>query len=143
MSRVRMADLITPERIIPTLHAADTRQVMEKLSCLVAAQTILNKELVRGAVQSREDLTTFAVGRGIAIPHAVVEGIATPIGVFARLEPPVDFGAADGRLADLLVLLLIPETDAGLLLPVLSCVARRLRDPERLTEKGVSDFSWL
>jgi nitrogen PTS system EIIA component len=130
MSRIQMADLITPKRIIPTLHAIDKHQVIEKLSRIAAAQTGLNKELVRRAVLSREDLTTFAVGNGIAIPHAVVPGIAKPIGVFARLEQSVDFGAADRRLADLVVLLLVPQTDAGLLLPALSCVARQLRNRE-------------
>lgn len=130
MSRIRMADLITPERIIPALYAADKRQVIDKLSRRAAAHTGLNRELVRHAVLRHEDLTTFGVGRGIAIPHAVVAGIAKPIGVFARLKRPVDFGAADGRPADLVVLLLVPDTDAGLLLPALSCAARRLRDRE-------------
>jgi nitrogen PTS system EIIA component len=130
MSRIRMAELITPERIIPTLHAADKHQVIEKLSRLVAAHTALNKELVWRAVLAREDLTSFGVGRGIAIPHAVVAGIAVPVGAFARLEQPVDFGAADGQLADLVLLLLAPKNDPWILLLALSCGARRLRDPE-------------
>ena len=130
MSRIQMADLITPERIIPTLNAADKHQVIHKLSRLIAAQTALNEELVRRAVLMREDLTTFGVGRGIAIPHAIAGNMCKPFGAFARLNRPVDFGAADGQLADLVLLLLAPETDAGSLLPALSCVARRLRDPE-------------
>jgi PTS system nitrogen regulatory IIA component len=52
--------------------------------------------------------------------------LTEPLGVFARLMRPVDFGAADRRFADLLFLLLVPEN--GSLLPALSCVARRLRD---------------
>lgn len=130
MLRIRMTDLITSERIIPTLRAADKRQVIEKLSRLVARDIGLNKELVRRAVLACEDLTTFGVGRGIAIPHAVVAGIAEPIGAFARSQRPIDFGAADGRPADLIFLLLAPDTNPGLLLPALSCVARRLRDRE-------------
>jgi PTS system nitrogen regulatory IIA component len=129
-SRIQMADLITPERIIPALNVAYKHQVIERLSRVAASQTGLNKELVRRAVLDQGDLTTFAVGRGIAIPHAVVAGIANPIGVFARLERPVDFGAADARPADLIVLLLVPETKVELLLAALSCVARRLRDRE-------------
>jgi len=125
-----MADLITPERIIPRLHAADKLQVIEKLSRFAAAHGGLNKDLVQRAVLTRGDLTTFGVGRGIAIPHAVVTGIAEPIGVFARLEAPVDFDAADGRGVDLVLLLLAPEGNAEILLPALSRVARRLRDRE-------------
>lgn len=128
MSRIRMADLITPERIIPRLHAADKLQVIEKLSRLVAAYGGMNVDLVQRAVLSRGDLTTFGVGRGIAIPHAVVPGIAEPIGAFARLDVAINFDAADGRAVDLVLLLLAPEADAGILLPALSRVARRLRD---------------
>lgn len=130
MSRIRMVDLITPERIVPTLNAVDKHQVIHKLSCVAVAQTGVDEEAVRRAVLSREDLTTFGLGRGIAIPHAIVGSICKPFGAFARLSRPVDFGAADGRPADLILLLLAPETDAGILLPALSCVARRLRDRE-------------
>lgn len=130
MSRIQMADLLTPERIVPMLKAADKQQVIEKLSSLAAAQTGLNEECVRRAVLSCEDLTTFGVGRGIAIPHGLVGGITGPVGAFARLKRPVDFGAADRRPADLVLLLLAPKTEAGILLPALSCVARRLRDRE-------------
>jgi PTS system nitrogen regulatory IIA component len=104
--------------------------VIEKLSCFAAARTGLDEELVRRALLMREDLTTFGVGRGIAIPHATVPGISEPLGAFARLKRPVDFGAADGRVADLVLLILAPEKDPGILLRALSCVARRLRDRE-------------
>lgn len=130
MARIQMADLITPERIIPGLDARHKDQVITKVTQVIAPTIGLNVELVRRAVLTGENLTTFGVGRGIAIPHAVVAGIANPIGAFARLERPVDFGAYDGRLADLVFLLLAPETDVRTLLPALSCVARRLRDRE-------------
>jgi PTS system nitrogen regulatory IIA component len=130
MSLIRMADLITPDRIVPTMHARDKRQAVLKLSDLVATKIGLNEDAVREAVLSRDDLTTFGVGRGIAIPHAIVAGIEKPVGAFARLKRPVDFGASDGRHADLVFLLLAPETHAGILLRALSCVARRLRDRE-------------
>ncbi len=130
MSRIQMSDLVTPERILPTLGAIHKRQVIEALSRFAAAQTGLPKTIILRAVQTSEGLTTFGVGRGIAIPHAVVGDISRPFGAFAHLKRPVDFGAADGRPADLVFLLLVPETVPGILLPALSCVARRLRDPE-------------
>lgn len=128
MSRNRVADLITPDRVIPTLYGVSKDQVIEKLARFTALRAGLDERLVRTAILTRDDVTTFGVGRGIAIPHAVIGGIAEPVGIFARLKRPVDFGAADGRPADLVFLLLAPEADAEILLPALSCVARRLRD---------------
>ena len=128
-----MADLVTPDRVIPALYAANQLQVIEKLSCIAARRSGVDFELVRHRVLEREDLTTFGIGRGIALPHATVPGLSEPIGVFARLKQPVDFGAADGRLADLVLLLLAPEEDLGILLRALSCVARRLRNRDVVT----------
>jgi len=142
MSVIRMADLITPDRIVPALHARNKQQAVAKLSRLAAAKTGLNEDAVREAVLTREDLTTFGLGRGIAIPHAIVGGIREPVGAFASLRRPVDFGASDGRHADLVFLLLAPATHAGILLRALSCVARRLRDREvakRLRAETKSD----
>jgi nitrogen PTS system EIIA component len=76
------------------------------------------------------DLTSFGLGRGLAIPHASVTGLPKALGAFAQLETPVDFGAADGQPADLVLLILAPEGKDSMLLRALSCVARRLRDRE-------------
>lgn len=128
MSLIRMVDLVSADRVVPALYAANKLQVIEKLSCIAARRSGVEYESVRRRVLEREDLTTFGIGRGIALPHATVPGLSEPIGVFARLKQPVDFGAADGRLADLALLLLAPEEDLGVLLRALSCVARRLRN---------------
>ncbi|MBI2736699.1 MAG: PTS sugar transporter subunit IIA [Rhodospirillales bacterium] len=128
MSSIRIVDLVTPDRVVPTLYAGNKRQVIEKLSFIAARKSGLDHELVLRSVLEREDLTTFGIGRGIALPHAIVPGLVKPIGVFARLKQPVDFGAADGRLADLALLLLAPDKDPDILLRALSCVARRFRN---------------
>jgi len=125
-----MADLVTPDRVIPALYAANKRQVIEKISCIATRRSGVDFELVRHLILERQDLTTFGIGGGIALPHATVPGLSEPIGVFAQLKQPVDFGAADGRPADLVLLLLAPEEDLGILLRALSCVGRRLRNPD-------------
>ncbi len=129
-SHIRMADLITSDRVILGLDTRHKDDAVAKLSRILALKFGMNEELVTRAVQAGEHRTTFGVGRGIAIPHAILMGIAEPIGAFARLKRPADFGASDGRPADLVFLLLVPETDVRILLPALSCVARRLRDRE-------------
>jgi len=125
-----MTELITPDSILPVMNAANKHRAIDKLCRFAAARTNLHDEVVRRAVMTREDLTTFGVGRGVAIPHGTVPGISKPLGAFARLKRPVDFSAADGRAADLVFLLLAPESDPSILLRALSCVARRLRDRE-------------
>jgi PTS system nitrogen regulatory IIA component len=128
MASIRMVDLVTPERIIPKLYAENKLGVIAKLSHFAATKTGMDGELIRRRVLERQDLATFAVGGGIALPHATLPRISKPIGIFARLKRPVNFRAADGRPTDLVLLVLAPDHEPGTLLRALSCAARRLRD---------------
>ena len=60
---------------------------------------------------------------------------------FARLEPAVDFGAADGSKTDLVALLLSPADNAGDHLRALACIARTLRDSDRARPSACGEQS--
>ena len=79
------------------------------------------------AVLMRERLSGTGMNEGVAIPHARVRGLEHPVGGFARLETPQDFGALDGRPADLVFLLLAPAERGGDHLKALARVSRFLR----------------
>lgn len=46
------------------------------------------------------ELPALGLGAGVSLFHAFVRGICHPVLTFARLERPLDFGAADGSLTD-------------------------------------------
>lgn len=75
----------------------------------------------------RERLSGTGMNEGVAIPHAAVAGITKPVGAFARLDPPHDFGALDGRPSDLVFMLLSPPQRGADHLKALARVARFLR----------------
>jgi nitrogen PTS system EIIA component len=130
ISTVKIADFIAPDRVVPRLLGTNKRSVLKELARIGSACVDLDPAMVFDALLERQDSTTIGLGRGTAIPHATVAGIEAPVGVFARLQPPVDFGAVDGMPADLVVMILAPEDDNRMLLRALSCAARRLREGE-------------
>jgi PTS system nitrogen regulatory IIA component len=132
MTEPRFAELLAPERVLPMLNAAGAPAVLRALARVAAAEAGSSEEAVLKALRAMERRTGFGVGRGVAVPHALLGGITEPIGAFAHLRHLVDFGAADGRPVDLVFLLLVPEQQPDRLLPLLSRVVRRLRDRERL-----------
>ena len=67
------------------------------------------------------------MGEGVAIPHAPVAGLVRPVGAFARLDPPQNFDAFDGRPADLVFMLLSPADKGADHLKALARVSRFLR----------------
>jgi PTS system nitrogen regulatory IIA component len=71
------------------------------------------------------------MGGGVAIPHARLQDLKKPFGIFVRLRREMDFGAIDSRPVDLVFLLLLPAAE-GDQLNALASVARKLRTPEDL-----------
>ncbi len=89
---------------------------------------------VAAALQERESLGPTGVGKGIALPHARMEGLDDVIGIFLRLEKPLDFDAVDRQPVDLVFALLAPQ-DAGVEhLKALALVSRTMRDADLCTK---------
>jgi PTS system nitrogen regulatory IIA component len=63
----------------------------------------------------------------VAIPHALLDAISSPIASFTRLARPIDFGSADDDPVDLLFTLFWPRRGRALFLPALALTCRLLR----------------
>ena len=126
---MEVTDFIAPEGAINGLGARDKRQALEELSRRAAAALGLDSAGILAPLLAREELGSTGVGRGIAIPHARIPGLARPFGLLARLARAIDFASIDERPVDLVCLLLTPDSAAAAHLPALACLSRRLREP--------------
>jgi PTS system nitrogen regulatory IIA component len=122
-----LLDLITPERVLPSVEARDKGALITELAGRMAALAGLDAATVASALAERERLSSTGVGAGIAIPHAQVAGLARTIGMLARLDHPVEFAADDQVGVDLVVVILAPEGAVSDQLKALARVARVLR----------------
>ncbi|MEZ5905317.1 MAG: PTS IIA-like nitrogen regulatory protein PtsN [Geminicoccaceae bacterium] len=125
---IELSDLLPPGSVVLGLKAGSKRQVLRLLAERVAADEGLDPGKVLDALLEREKLGTTGIGDGLAIPHAKLDGLDRLVGVFARLEHPVDFEALDDEPVDLLFLLLAPTGAAADHLKALARVARVFRD---------------
>lgn len=125
-----LGDLIEPDTILPALKATSKKQVLQELAERAAARTGLSERDILETVLQRERLGSTGVGNGIAIPHGKIERLDKLVGVFGRLNRPVDFDALDDQPVDLVFLLLAPEDAGAHHLKALSKVARLLRNAE-------------
>jgi nitrogen PTS system EIIA component len=81
------------------------------------------------ALQERESLGPTGVGHGVALPHARLDEVERVLGVFLKLERPLDYGSVDKSPVDLVFALFAPR-DAGVEhLKALAFVSRTLRNP--------------
>ena len=127
-------DLIGPNAILPSLKVSTRKQALQELSERAAEVSGLPAREIFDALLQRERLGSTGVGGGIAIPHGKLPRVDRMIGLFARLERPIDYEALDGEPVDLIFLLLAPESAGADHLKALSKVARALRD-QRLTAR--------
>jgi len=129
-----LADLIAQNAVLPALKANSKKQLLQEMSAKAAALTGLPEREIFDVILQRERLGSTGVGNGIAIPHGKMPSLDKIVGLFARLETPVDFEALDDQPVDMVVLLLAPEGAGADHLKALSRIARIMRDAD-LVEK--------
>ena len=80
-------------------------------------------------LQERETQGPTGVGHGVALPHARLEDLKGIIGVFVRLERPLDYDSVDRQPVDLVFGLFAPKDSGVDHLKALALVSRSMRDP--------------
>jgi len=126
---MEIEDLLSnPAQVMPRLKVANKKQALQELAKRAAELTGAHERQIFDVLLERERLGTTGVGNGIAIPHGKLADIKAMFGLFARLEPAVDFEAIDEQPVDLIFLLLAPEGAGADHLKALARVSRLLRD---------------
>ena len=125
---MELFELVRPEAIKIVNTVTSKKRLFQDIGELAnAAYGVPLNEAVE-ALLERESLGPTGVGNGIAFPHARLPGLTQVVGVFIRLEKPVEFEAVDRQPVDLVLALFAP-TDSGVEhLKALALVARTMRD---------------
>lgn len=125
-----LGDLLRLDAVVPAMRAKSKRQVLQELAGRAASVTGLPEREIFEVLLQRERLGSTGVGHGVAIPHGPVPGLDHLVGVFARLERPVDFESMDEQPVDLIFVLLAPPGAGADHLKALARIARVLRNAE-------------
>jgi len=124
---MKIIDLLTPERIMPDLHATNKRGVLEELSrTLVDGPDHLTLPAIMEVLLDRERLGSTGIGDNIAIPHGKMTQLSEIRLSFGRSLKGVDFDSMDGKPSNLFFLLLAPVNSANLHLKALAKISRML-----------------
>ena len=130
---MRLQELIPPEHILLALEAWDKWEVIDRMLAHLVERGALPRELAGSyheAVAQRERSMSTGMERGIAIPHAAVDGLERVVAGLALVRGPsgegVNFDSIDATPAWLVVLLLIPRPQKLLHIRTLADLARHL-----------------
>ncbi|HVO89364.1 MAG TPA: PTS sugar transporter subunit IIA [Casimicrobiaceae bacterium] len=100
---------LCPDAVVLNADARDKNDVFDL--AVTELQRVQHVDPARAlrALWRREQAGSTAIGRGIAIPHARVTGLAAPVSVLIRTRSPIPFEAPDHRPVYLALVILVPE----------------------------------
>jgi PTS system nitrogen regulatory IIA component len=122
------SDIITPGSVVAGLAVTAKKQLFQQLAALAEKNGGVEARTVVERLSERERLGSTGFGGGVAIPHGKIDGLDRVIGVFARLDAPIDFQAIDDMPVDIVFMLLSPPDAGAEHLKALARVSRALRD---------------
>ena len=128
-----LKDILRKEAIVLDLEAEDKFAVIKKLIDHLASEGIIDESCRDTAIKeaiAREKLMPTGLENGVAVPHAISDGIECHGAVFGRLKNPVDFGAQDGIDCDLIFLILIHPEPQVPYVQILSQIVRVFREED-------------
>ncbi len=125
---MQLSTLLQPNAVKVFATMAGKKRLFHELGDLAQTVLGLNAADTVDALQERESLGPTGVGHGVAIPHARIDGLSRVLGLFLRLERPIDFDAVDRQPVDLVFALFAPRNSGVEHLKALALVSRTMRD---------------
>jgi fructose PTS system EIIBC or EIIC component len=122
--------LITTDLVALDVDLGATKtEVITALAAIIGRTGRADAAGLAADALAREEKMSTGLGGGIAIPHCRSAAVTSNSLAFARLEPPVDFGAADGP-ADIAFMIAAGEGSDDAHLELLAKLARSLMREE-------------
>ena len=128
---MKFTEFVSVDAITVRLKASGKREAIAELVDLLVASKAVEpsmREQVVEAIWQREQLGSTGIGRGIAVPHTRLEGIARVAGAVGVTADGLDFNSLDGEKVHILFMLVSPTQRSDDHRLALGRIAQSLRD---------------
>lgn len=126
----RLIDFLSARTFVARLQAENSYEAIRELARAAATPAGLDEGTIHQAVWTREELMSTGLDKGVAVPHARLEGLSAPLLAIGLSEEGIDFDSPDGELARLIFMILTPLKDGGAQLEILADIARTFERDE-------------
>lgn len=127
---MQISDILSPAAVRTMTQSTSKKRLFQEIAEQARSVYGVDAAQTLDALQERESLGPTGVGHGVALPHARLHGLDRVVGLFLRLEKPLDFDAVDRQPVDLIFALLAPKSSGVEHLKALALVSRTLRDQD-------------
>ena len=106
---LHIKDILSIERTLYIASVNSKKRALEIISeSLSESVPSLNARDIFEHLIERERLGNTSIGHGIALPHARISEISTPLGCFLLLKECIDFGTDQHPQVNMIFALLVP-----------------------------------
>jgi Kef-type K+ transport system membrane component KefB/mannitol/fructose-specific phosphotransferase system IIA component len=126
----RFADYLQPQSFVHRLESTDRWGSIRDLSQATASLVGLDPSTVLQAVLARERVMATGLGQGVAVPHARLPDLASPVVAVGLSRAGIEIDASDGTPAHVIFLILTPLDDDGAQLEILADIAATFKVKE-------------
>ncbi|QAA95186.1 PTS sugar transporter subunit IIA [Pollutimonas thiosulfatoxidans] len=123
-----LSRILPPSNVVLDLAVTSKKRALEQAGLLFENHHGIARTAVFQSLIARERLGSTALGHHVAVPHGRIKDLKEPCAAFIRLADPVRFDTTDGRMASLLLILLVPEAATQLHLDLLAEIAKLMSD---------------
>ncbi|MFC2157334.1 PTS sugar transporter subunit IIA [Acidobacteriota bacterium] len=128
---MKICNYLTKGHIFLDMKSSDKRALLgEFVAVLKEMGSIEQDQIILESLLKREGLGSTGLEKGIAIPHALVDGVDGPIIALSVLKDGIDFEAADGMPTYVVLLLLGNKNNPGNQLKILAHVCRLVKETD-------------
>jgi len=123
-----IAAYLLPQDIVLGLDAVDREQLFALIGRHMGVYHGLDEHFVAHCLSRREQAGSTALGLGVAIPHARIDGLERVRVLYARLRAPIPFAAPDNLPVSHVLALLVPHPATDEHLRLLADAAQMFAD---------------
>lgn len=125
---MRLNTYLRPDLVVTGFHAQDTDTALQGIARhLAGAGMGPTEDVALAGLRDREAIHTTVLGKGLALPHATLEGLDDPVILLALADEPVEFGPEGTEPVRVFFALLSPPNRQGEHIKILARICRLVR----------------
>lgn len=106
---ISLIKLFEEVEVLLDIKISSKKRLFEEVGLCIEAKYGVPRSETFDALFAREKLGSTNIGHGVALPHGRLEQLKRFVGVFARLEEPIQFESGDSKPIQMVFVLLTPK----------------------------------
>jgi PTS system nitrogen regulatory IIA component len=108
-TNISLVKLLEEVEILLDLKISSKKRLFEEIGLCIEEKYGIPRADTFDALFAREKLGSTNIGHGIALPHGRLSPLKRFVGVFARLEDPIQFESGQNKQVKMVFILLTPK----------------------------------